>query len=310
MSAFHTFPVDDSRWRRGRVHISGTVSTQDEVTLAYIECPPPSLTAEKGSILLIHGFPQTSYQFRHVINPLSEAGFRIVAPDYRGAGESSHPRHGFDKLQMAADLHELLHEHLRVPKPVHVVGHDIGGMIAHAYAASFPADTASVAWGECPLPGTSAYEQFKDAPGAFHFHFHWQPDLPELLVAGKEKLYLKHFYHRLGNNYSAISEVDLDHYATMFAQAGGLRCGFDVYRAFAQDAEDNQRYLKEKGKCRVPMQLLAGKEGQPMLKDAGQGFEMYEQVEQNHVAGSGHWVAEENPEGFVDAVLSFANKHP
>jgi pimeloyl-ACP methyl ester carboxylesterase len=112
------------------------------VTIHYIDCP--SVGNEKGIILLIHGFPQTSYQFRYVITPLSEAGYRIIAPDYRGAGHSSHPRDGYEKSIMAADLHTLLVEHLKIKEPVHVVGHDIGGMVAHAYAAWFPKDTRSV----------------------------------------------------------------------------------------------------------------------------------------------------------------------
>lgn len=142
MPVFTARTIDDSRWITSRANIAGTRSWCDEVTIHYIDCP--AVGNEKGIILLIHGFPQTSYQFRHVITPLSEAGYRIIAPDYRGAGHSSHPRDGYEKSIMAADLHTLLVEHLKITKPVHVVGHDIGGMVAHAYAAWFPKDTRSV----------------------------------------------------------------------------------------------------------------------------------------------------------------------
>lgn len=135
---------DDSRWISQKATLSGTPSNSDEVTIAYIDCPAPTSKPSKGTVLLIHGFPQTAYQFRHVMTPISDAGYRVVAPDYRGAGHSSHPRDGYTKVVMATDLHTLLVKHLNINEPVHVVGHDIGGMIAHAYAAMFPKDTRSM----------------------------------------------------------------------------------------------------------------------------------------------------------------------
>lgn len=143
MPVFSARTINDSRWTTSRANIAGTRSWCDEVTIHYIDCPAPS-GKSKGTILLIHGFPQTAYQFRHVITPMSDAGYRIIAPDYRGAGHSSHPRDGYTKSIMAADLHTLVVDHLKITEPVHVVGHDIGGMIAHAYAAWFPKDTRSV----------------------------------------------------------------------------------------------------------------------------------------------------------------------
>lgn len=83
-------------------------------------------------------------------------------------------------------------------------------MVAHAYATRFPA--ASVAWGECPLPGTKPYDQFcRENAGVWHFHFHWQTDLPELLTFGREKEYIRHFYDRLGYNLAAINDEDAEH---------------------------------------------------------------------------------------------------
>lgn len=150
-----------------RIVTVGSVES-NPVRIAYTDSHPSSSAAYKGTILLIHGFPQTSYQFRHVIPLLSDAGYWVIAPDYRGTGQSSRIPAGpsaFRKTQMAADLHTLLHDHLGVKGEVHVMGHDIGGMIAHAYAARFPDDTASVIWGECPLPGTSFYDEVKGTVG-------------------------------------------------------------------------------------------------------------------------------------------------
>lgn len=303
---------DDSRWTTQRAILSGKPCTPSEVSLHYISCPPPARNESKGTILLIHGFPQTSYQFRHVITPLADAGYTVIAPDYRGAGQSSHPRAGYEKVQMAKDINTLLKEHIGVTDKVHVVGHDIGGMIAHAYASRYASDTASVAWGECPLPGTAVYDNLVKEQahgGLWHFVFHWQVDLPEALTYGRERMYIKSFYDRLCVNTTAIPPQDVDHYATMFAQPGAMRSGFDLYRAFHQDAEDNQQWLKENGKCKVPSMSLMG--GGSFLASIAeeQNHEMYENTSAAKVSDSGHWCAEENPPDFVEQVLSWVEKN-
>ncbi|EPE24766.1 alpha/beta-Hydrolase [Glarea lozoyensis ATCC 20868] len=310
MPSLNPIPIDDASWKHGNVFLDDA----QEVRIHYIDCPPypdkPDRTEETNTILLIHGFPNTSYQWRHVITPLAKAGYRVIAPDYRGAGESSHPANGFDKLTIATDLHKLLHDHLNIKKSIHVVGHDIGGMIAHAYAAKFPDHTLSVTWGECPLPGSTPYESgFKNSPGMWHFTFHQQTDLPEALVAGRERIYLKHFYDRLCVNPAAITPADLDHYVTSFAQPGGMRCGFELYRAFPRDARDNRRMLEERGRSKVPACSLSG-EGSLLLQVAEeQTREFYESVEVATVEGSGHWCAEENPGGLVRKVMEFVGKY-
>ena len=274
-----------------------------EIRIHYVEAKPSG--AVKGTILLIHGFPETSYQFRHVMAPLSSAGYRVIAPDYRGAGYSSRPTTGYTKKVLATDLHTLLTKHLSITDPVHVCGHDIGGMIAHAYAHLFPAGVASLIWGECPLPGTSVYDDNKHSPGLWHFNFHNVPDLPELLTTGHEKQYLKHFYDRLAQNPAAFTEADLDFYATQYSAPGAMRAGFNVYRAFEEDKVDNLRWLEEKGKVKVRAMLLGGEFTFPALRVESMGREMDADLVVEMVEGSGHWIAEENPEGFVKKVLGF-----
>lgn len=130
-------PIDTSRWTNHRVPISPSPSHLDasndpssQLHISFISCPPPStFQSSKGTILLIHGFPQTSYQFRSVITPLSNAGYHVVAPDYRGAGESSKPavsaEEGFSKEAMARDLRELIRKVVPEANGLHVVGHDM-----------------------------------------------------------------------------------------------------------------------------------------------------------------------------------------
>jgi pimeloyl-ACP methyl ester carboxylesterase len=104
-----------------------------------------------AALVLLHGFPQTSWQWRRVIEPFAEAGYRVIAPDYRGAGNSSRPRSdpgypadlrgetklargGYTKWEMAEDIHLLLHDHVGLTEPAFVLGLDIGSMVATAYA--------------------------------------------------------------------------------------------------------------------------------------------------------------------------------
>jgi pimeloyl-ACP methyl ester carboxylesterase len=297
--------INPSRW----THRIATVTTKsnEQIRLNYIECQPSS--EPKGTILLIHGFPQTSYQFRHVITPLSDAGYQVIAPDYRGAGQSSKPPNGYEKTQMAEDLHILIRDHLNIKGKLHVVGHDIGGMIAFAYASRYPNNVASVIWGECPLPGTSTYDQVKGSPDVFHFVFHRVPDLPEFLIAGKEREYCKHFFDKIIYNSAAITPEDLDHYALAYAQPGAIRAAVEVYRAFEKDAEENRSWSKEHGKVKVPSLLLMG--GKFMLAQSAESMasEFHEGAEVSIVEECGHYIAEEDPEGFVTGVLGFVGKH-
>ncbi|KAL9003362.1 MAG: hypothetical protein Q9188_003756 [Gyalolechia gomerana] len=277
--------------------------TDPEIRIHYVEAKPSG--TQKGIILLIHGFPESSYQFRHVVGPLSSAGYRVIAPDYRGAGYSSRPTTGYTKKILATDLHTLLTTHLNITTPVHIVGHDIGGMIAHAYAHLFPNDVASLIWGECPLPGTTEYDDTKHTPTMWHFDFHSVPDLPELLVSGHEKQYLKHFYDRLAQNPAAFTEADLDFYATLYSAPGAIRAGFNVYRAFEEDKRDNLQLVKENGKVKVRTMLLGGESSFLMERAERMGREVDENFVVGTVEGCGHWIAEENAEGFVGKILGF-----
>lgn len=274
----------------------------------YDEAPPPD-GPQHGVILLIHGFPETSYEFRHVINLFLAARYRVIVPDYRGAGASSKPGGSYTKTVMADDMHDLLHYLGLEEVPVHIIGHDIGGMIAYNLVSRYWNHAASLIWGECPLPGTSVYDLAvkEKAVEHFHFFFHAVPDLPEALVTGKEDVYLNHFYNKLAHNASAFTQADVDHYVKMYSQPGALGRAFDVYRAFEKDAEENREWVAKDGKSKVRAMCLNGEHSWY----AQHAREMMEEVQEEgtfvvgEVKGSGHWVAEENPEEFVRVVLDF-----
>ena len=128
------------------------------------------------------------------------------------------------------------------------------------------------------------------------------------LVTGKEKIYLKHFYDRLGQNQGAFTNDDLDFYTTQYSAAGALNTAFTTYRMFEEDAKHNLEWRKKNGKVRVRAMIMSGEFVFMTARAQEMASEMYEDVERGIVEGSGHWLAEENPEGFVKRVLAFVEK--
>jgi pimeloyl-ACP methyl ester carboxylesterase len=284
-----------------------------EVRIHYVDSLPTAPNAViKGTILLIHGFPETSYQFRDVMSPLAIAGYHVIAPDKRGHGYSSkpvgdmHQQDPFTKKSLANDFHDLLIHHIGVEGKVHIVGHDIGGMVAHAYVCQFPDHVASVTWGECPLPGSTFYDTIKHTRPVWHFDFQsHNPEMAVALVQGKERIYLKHFYDRLAQNQGAFTTDVVDFYVQQFSMPDALRCAFLTYRAFEIDAEHNRKWREELGKVKVKNMVLSG--AQSFLAENAEDMakEFYEDVKVGLVPESGHYLAEENPEGFVSELVKF-----
>ncbi|WVW78175.1 hypothetical protein I302_100126 [Kwoniella bestiolae CBS 10118] len=302
-----TFTEEPSTWTHGKAEVSPGVK------LHYVDSKPSrSISAgnSKGkTIVLIHGFPQTWYCWRQVIQPLSELGFRVIAVDYRGAGDSDRPRSGYDKLTMSRDIHTLFKEKLGVDKAI-IVGSDIGSMVASNLAVQFQEDVEALITFEAPIPGTKAFDKATTEPSStwsflWHFFFHNQADLPELLIQGKEKEYIGHFYHRLCYDPSFVTDKDLEVYAKAFSAPGGIRCGLDTYRAFLGDKQDFTGILSKKGKLSIPVLTLAGDSSpmQEFIED--QTNEYAKDVIFRLIPRSMHWVPEENPDGFVEAVEGF-----
>ena len=258
------------------------------------------------TIVLLHGFPQTWWQWRRVIPALVAGGFRVVAPDYRGAGHSWRPPSGYDKQTMAADIHQLLRRHLRIQGPVILVGHDIGLMIAYAYAQAYRDELSRLVVVDAPLPGTAVFDRLRSDPRVWHFAFHGARDVAEMLVAGRERQYLQAFFNARCFDPSAISDADLEIYVSAYAAPGAMRAGFELYRAFDRDAEDNRVALRRNGKLTVPVLAMGGATSTsgPLVEEMMR--EVAERVVGVRVPGTAHWIAEENPQAFVSAVLEFA----
>ena len=259
----------------------------------------------KRTIVLLHGFPQTWWEWRHVIPALVDAGFRVITPDYRGAGHSSRPMGGYDKRTMASDIHRLVCEHLRIHDPVALVGHDIGLMIAYAYAQAYRNDVSRLVIVDAPLPGTAVFDRLRSDPRVWHFAFHGARDVAEMLVEGRERKYLQYFFNVRIFDPSAISDEDFDVYASAYSAPGAMRAGFELYRAFDQDAEDNRHALKQNGKLTVPVLAVGGaiSTSGAMVEDMMK--EVAEHVTGLRVPRTAHWVPEENPSAFMEGLLKF-----
>ena len=300
----------------GRTHrIVSTVDPQVRHGLAELQPGVRLHFIEAGSgprtIVLLHGFPQTWWEWRHVIPALASAGWRAVAPDYRGAGASSKPQEGYDKRTMADDVRALLEQQLGVREPIVLVGHDIGMMVAYAFASAYPASVERLVLMEAPLPGTAAYDalvatsKLRNA-AMWHFFFHnAENNLAELLTFGRERQYLQHFFERLAYDQGAIGSADLDVYASSYAAAGAMRAGFELYRAFDRDGADNRAALARSGKLPMPVLALGGASSFFAPIAAAMLGEVADDVRVGSSPQCGHWIAEENPTALLDELSRF-----
>ena len=268
-----------------------------------------SVTGPSGgshrTVLLIHGAPQTGYAWRKVVPLLVDAGYRVVVPDYRGAGASTKPRDGYDKWTMAADLHHLVHTELGIDGPISVVGHDLGSMLGFSYALRYRDDVVSLTTMEAPLPGTDYYEQRKVAKTAWHFDFHANPDIAVYLTHGRERWYITRFFDDLTYQPDAIDHHDLDVYARAFEAPGAIRALCEIYHELDQDAAIHRADLAAHGRLTIPV-LATGGGAQTLAANYGPMCEeVAVDVTAQLVPGAGHWVAEEQPKALTRLFVEF-----
>ena len=252
------------------------------------------------AVILLHGYAETSRMWLPLITELAKT-HTVIAPDLRGAGRSAKPETGYTKKAMAQDIHALA-QSLNI-EHAQVVGHDIGLMVAYAYAAQYPGETDSVVLMDAFLPGIGDWTHVWLLRDLWHFHFYG--DTPLKLVAGRERIYFEHFW----NDFAAdpkrsLSEADRQFYAKAYAQPGGMRAGFEYFKAFADDAVDFEALAKTK--LGMPMLVLSGeKAGGTFLID--QARLVATNVEGIIIKGSGHWLMEEAPDQVIPPLVRFLN---
>ncbi|HZZ36809.1 MAG TPA: alpha/beta hydrolase [Caulobacteraceae bacterium] len=257
------------------------------------------LAAGQGEpVYLLHGYAQTSHMWRPLIAELAKTR-AVIAPDLRGIGQSAKPPQGYDKKTLAQDVQALAASlgHRRV----RLVGHDIGLMVAYAYAAQYPAEVERIALMDAFLPGVGEWQTVWLLRDLWHFHFYGE--VPLQLVAGRERIYFEHFWNDFAADRTrSVPEADRQLYAAAYAEPGGMRAGFEIFRAFEQDAADFAKFAAKK--LPMPMLVLTGEKasGEFLIQ---QGRLVADQVEGVVVKGAGHWLMEEAPAQVIPRLQAF-----
>ena len=256
---------------------------------------------EGDPVVLLHGWTQTWRGWRKVM-PLLAESHTVIAPDMRGFGDSEKPAGGYDGLTVAEDIRQLV-QGLGFDS-FHLVGHDIGGWAAYPLAASHPEAVRTLALVDSLPPGLGFDElSVTEEMPLWHMGFHTARDVAEMLVSGREREYLSYFYRTYSYDPAAISEEDVDEYVSRYSAPGGLRGGFEHYRAFFEDVRQN-RELAGRGKLGMPVLALGGDHS------IGEGAlwatrEFAEDVRGGAVERCGHFVPDERPRDLAARLLAF-----
>ena len=285
-------PVEDLSFQIDNMTFSHHTASVNGVQLHYV-------MGGKGSpVVLLHGWPETWYEWRHVMPALAK-NYTVIAPDLRGLGDSSKPASGYDGNTTAEDIYQLVSQ--RGFDNIYLVAHDVGVQTAYSYAATHPNNVSKLVILEAPVIGffpAGAEDRL------WWFSFHQAPDIPEMLTAGKEREYLSWFY-RLAYNPSAITQEDINEYVSHYSAPGGMRAGFEYYRAFPISEEQN----KELAKVKLPMPVLtlggeysfgsAVNDSMKLLAGDVRGV---------IVPLSGHWIPDERPDFLIKELAKFFNE--
>jgi haloacetate dehalogenase len=245
-------------------------------------------------VVLLHGWPQTSFMWRKLIPSLAQR-FTIVAPDLRGYGLSDKPPAGYDKRTMAADIRALV-RHLGFDR-LSLVGHDRGGRVAHRYGLDYPDEVDRIAVLDIiPTREIVRRTDVMVARGYWHWFFHLQPDLPEQLAGRDVEGYLRFFFERWTHNRPPVEEA-VPLYVQAFSRPGALRAGFDDYRAtFPDDMEADDQSAEAGERLRMPFLALWGQSGlSARLPVLDIWREYATDVRGEGIPDCGHFLPEEQP---------------
>ncbi len=253
------------------------------------------------AVVLIHGFGDTGEMWGPLAERLSKK-YTVIVPDLRGMGNSSKPASGYDKKSQAGDIRAVVenlgHDHTAV------VGHDIGTMVAYAYAARYPDKVTKLVVMDAPVPGVAPWDEIVLNPQLWHFNFGGKD--AERLVAGRERIYLDRFWNEFAGDPSKIDEETRVFYTRLYARPGAMKAAFAQFNAIAlQDVADNR--VSSKLKLTMPVLAVGGEKSfgsnmAAVMRNAATN------VEQAVVPGAGHWLMEESPNTTVDLIDNFLAK--
>jgi pimeloyl-ACP methyl ester carboxylesterase len=250
-------------------------------------------------VVLLHGYAETSDSWAPLAAELAKS-YTVVVPDLRGIGRSSRPAGGYDKKTQAADIRAVVMA-LGYDR-TSVVSHDIGIMVAYAYAARYPDKVERLVVMDAPIPGIAPWDEIVRNPALWHFSFNG-PDA-ERLVQGRERIYLDRIWNSFTGDPGKPDEATRAYYAAQYAQPGAMRAGFAQFKAFAQDAEDNKIFQR----TRLNMPVLAvGGEKSFGATQAAVMRNVAVNVREAVVPGAGHWLMEESPAFTIALIRDFLN---
>ncbi|AOY95518.1 alpha/beta hydrolase [Cupriavidus sp. USMAA2-4] len=252
-------------------------------------------------VLLIPGWPQTWYAWRHVMQALAAHGFQAIAVDPPGTGFSDRPDTGYDTGATAATLHRVM-THLG-HATYQVAGHDVGMWVAYALASDHPGVVRRLALTEAVIPGLAPAPSIFAPPGEniflWHFMFNQLADLPETLIAGRERAYLDFMFQRWSWRRDRVA---VDTYIDAYASPGGLRGGFAYYRAIPETIRQNQQRAQRK--LAMPVLAIGAEHATrdaPLLTLRDNADDLQGVV----IPDCGHFIMEEAADAFIGHLLPF-----
>jgi pimeloyl-ACP methyl ester carboxylesterase len=273
----------------------GIVSLTKDVGGVKLNC----LTAGHGpSLILLHGYAETSRMWRPII-PLLGKRFTVIAPDLPGIGDSGVPVNGLDMKTAATRIHELARA-LGVQK-AEIVGHDIGLMVAYAYAAQYPAEVEKLVLMDAFLPGVPGWEPIYNNPGLWHFRFNGPT--PEALVEGRERAYFDYYWNDFAadKNHS-LPEADRKAYTAAYSRPGRMKAGWAYFVSFPQAANDFAQLSQTK--LTMPVLSIGGEKS--LGKELGEQVKLVgTNVTVIVLKDAGHWILEEQPAATTAALVRF-----
>jgi pimeloyl-ACP methyl ester carboxylesterase len=290
--------IDGISFEIDNVTFSHHTASVNGIQLHYV------IGGQGDPVVLLHGWPETWYAW-HKVMPALAKNYTVIAPDLRGLGYSSKPPTGYDGNTTAEDIYQLVSQ-LGFSK-IFLVAHDVGAQTAYSYAAGHPNNVSKLVFMDYIFPGF--YPPNFEGVCCWWFSFHQTRDIPELLTAGNEREYLSWHYRGLAYNREAITEADIDTYVSSYSAPGGMRAGFEYYRAFPMNAEQNKALSETK--LQIPVLAISGDIYPALGGDLPGNVTLNStQALAANVTGitvplSGHYIAEEQPVFLVNLLDNF-----
>jgi pimeloyl-ACP methyl ester carboxylesterase len=249
-------------------------------------------------VILLHGYAETSRMWRPLI-PILAKHFTVIAPDLPGIGDSDIPKDGLDMKTAAMRVHALAFS--LGATQARVVGHDIGLMVAYAYATQYPAEVEKLVVMDAFLPGVGAWETVYNDPSIWHFRFNGPT--PEALVQGRENIYFAYFWNDLAaDKMHSLPEADRAAYIAAYSQPGRMHAGWSYFVSFQQAAKDFA--LLSQKQLTMPVLSIGGDKSLGVFL-GNQMKWVATNVSVIVLKDAGHWIMEEQPKATMDALVNF-----